>query len=62
MKILQNFVAFSEYNDFNRMIFLLVVEGFSYLLRNRRGQEKNIGPGKFADMNKCSALTDKNLI
>ena len=62
VKILQNFVAFSEYNDFNRMIFLLVVEGFSYLLRNRRGQEKNIGPGKFADMNKCRALTDKNII
>ena len=62
VKILQNFVAFSEYNDFNRMIFLLVVEGFSYLLRYRRGQEKNIGPGKFADMNKCRALTDKNLI
>ena len=40
----------------------LVVEGFSFLLWNRRGQEKNIGPGKFADMNKCRASTDKNLI
>ena len=55
-------MAFSEYNDFNRMFFLHVVEGLSYLLRNRRGQEKNIGPGKFADMNKCRALTDKNII
>ena len=42
VKILQNFVAFSEYNDFNRMIFLLVVEGFHIYSRfqNKHGQEK----------------------